>query len=39
MAKIKYGDLSGGLKWAIVGGWISLISFGIGFLYGFIGVL
>ena len=35
----KYRDLSGALKWAIIGGWISLVVYGFSFLVGFMEAL
>lgn len=36
---VSYKELSTGLKWAIVGGYVGLVSFAIGFLIGFFGAL
>jgi len=37
--RIEWGDLSTGLKWAVVGGYISIVSFCGGFVIGFLGAL
>ena len=34
--KVKFGDLSGPCKFAIVGGFIYLVSFTVMFIYGFV---
>lgn len=38
MKKVTWDDLSWGLKWAMIGGWMSIVSFLIGFLIGFGGI-
>lgn len=35
----KFSDLNVWLKLAIIGGWLALFSFTIGFMYGFFGAL
>lgn len=39
MERIRFKDLSIMLKLAVIGGYISIVSFTIGFIYGFIGAL
>ena len=34
---VEYKNLSTGLKWAVVGGYVGLVSFAIGFIIGFAG--
>lgn len=36
--EVRFKHLSLGLKIAIVGGWLSIISFSIGFIMGFLGI-
>jgi len=36
MEKIRYKDLSGWLKLAIVGGWATILVYGMSFLIGFV---
>ena len=39
MAKTRFKDLSNWLKFSIIGGFISMVSYGIAFLYGFVEAL
>ena len=35
MTETRFNNLSGWLKWAVIGGWISLVVNGLAFLIGF----